>query len=86
MKWCAPMTFMDSYAETHPDAPNPPSGNWPVKIDFVYFEKSPNRIGTVVGAKVWPGLPGGSDHFAVSGDIVLKPVSKDSIQNAKFLC
>jgi len=86
LNWCAPLTFYDSYAETHPDAPNPPSGTWPNKIDFVYFEKSPNKMGKVVDAQLWPGLPGGSDHLAVSGDIILKPVPMDSVQNARFLC
>lgn len=68
--WSVPVTFTDSYADQHPRDPNPSTG-FGVKIDFVYFQKTPLNMGTVTDAKVWPNLPGGSDHFAVSGDVVL---------------
>jgi len=86
LDWCAPLTFRDSYAEVHPSEPNPPSGNWPVKIDFVYFEEAPLRMGTVVGAKVWSDLPGGSDHFAVSGDVILARQPRGGNGMAQWRC
>merc|ERR1719198_487006 len=69
-KWSVPVTFEDSYAETHPQAPNPSTG-FGVKIDYVYFQKAPLMLGATTDAHVWPNLPGGSDHFAVSGDVIL---------------
>lgn len=69
--WTVPLTFSDAYADKHPGNPNPSTiHNDPVRLDYVYFEKSPKTLGTIVGSQVW-NLPGGSDHRAVSGDVVI---------------
>jgi len=69
--WSVPITFEDSYAKIHPNSPNIPTiGNF-AKIDFVYFENSPQRLGRTVASQVWESLPGGSDHKGVSGDVVI---------------
>ena len=40
--------------------------------DYVYFQKTPFSIGdTIVESQVWPRAAG-SDHRAVSGDVVLR--------------
>ncbi|CAE7559265.1 unnamed protein product [Symbiodinium sp. CCMP2592] len=67
-----PYTFKDSYNinNNDPDA----STGFGVKIDFVYFEKTPLPMGQVVDSKIWRGCDkAGSDHCAVSGDIILTP-------------
>ncbi|CAE7220694.1 unnamed protein product [Symbiodinium sp. CCMP2456] len=67
-----PYTFKDSYNinDNDPDA----STGFGVKIDFVYFEKTPLPMGQVVDSKIWRGCDkAGSDHCAVSGDIILTP-------------
>eukprot|EP00933_Yihiella_yeosuensis_P038067 TRINITY_DN3202_c0_g1_i1.p1 TRINITY_DN3202_c0_g1~~TRINITY_DN3202_c0_g1_i1.p1 ORF type:complete len:792 (+),score=130.33 TRINITY_DN3202_c0_g1_i1:68-2443(+) len=71
-QWSISKTFLDAYAIANPSNPNPSTiGNSPVKIDYVYFEQSPRRLGKSRGGKVWSGLPGGSDHRAVTGDVEL---------------
>lgn len=63
--------FFDAWALLNPGNPNPPTiGN--VRIDFVYFQRGPRQLGQITGAHVWYGLPGGSDHHAVSGDVTIR--------------
>jgi len=72
-KWSFPMTFVDAWASSHPGDPNPSTiGNAPVRIDFVYFQRSPMDLGAEEGGQIWPNLPGGSDHRAVSGDVLIR--------------
>jgi len=67
-----PYTFKDSYA-INGQNPDVSTGTWGGgKIDFVYFEDTPINMGQVVESKVWKNCDrAGSDHCAVSGDIVL---------------
>lgn len=40
--------------------------------DYVYFQKTPISVGqSIVQSQIWPRAAG-SDHRAVSGDIVLR--------------
>ncbi|CAE7241033.1 unnamed protein product [Symbiodinium pilosum] len=67
-----PYTFKDSY-NINGQNPDASTGFGP-KIDFVYFEKTPLPMGQVVESKIWRDCDkAGSDHCAVSGDIVLTP-------------
>jgi len=67
-----PYTFQDSY-DMGSNNPDLSTGTWGGgKIDFVYFEETPLRMGDVVYSKVWQNCDrAGSDHCAVSGDIIL---------------
>mmetsp|Transcript_3048 Transcript_3048/g.5359 ORF Transcript_3048/g.5359 Transcript_3048/m.5359 type:complete len:365 (+) Transcript_3048:63-1157(+) len=70
--WEVPLTFTDAWAELHPDNPDPSTINDdPVRLDYVYFQKAPLEVGgSVAASQVWPRAAG-SDHRAVSGDVVL---------------
>lgn len=71
--WSIPYRFVDAWAELHPNDPDPSTINDdPVRLDYVYFERSPEALGghQVVASQVWPRAAG-SDHRAVSGDVVL---------------
>jgi len=70
--WRIPLKFNDAYAQTHPGQPNPstiPPAQ--VRLDYIYSQQWPSNLGQVVGSQVWQWLPGGSDHRAVSADIIL---------------
>ena len=71
--WEIPMTFTDAWAELHPQNPDPSTINDdPVRLDYVYFQKTPISVGqSIVQSQIWPRAAG-SDHRAVSGDIVLR--------------
>ncbi|CAJ1388450.1 unnamed protein product [Effrenium voratum] len=70
--WEIPMTFTDAWAELHPGNPDPSTiNNDPVRLDYVYFQKTPISVGPIVQSQVWPRAAG-SDHRAVSGDVVLR--------------
>jgi len=71
--WEIPLTFKDAWAELHPDNPDPSTINDdPVRLDYVYFQNTPLRIGQdLVTSQVWPRAAG-SDHRAVSGDLILR--------------
>ena len=70
--WDIPMTFTDAWAELHPGNPDPSTINDdPVRLDYVYFQKTPISVGPIVQSQVWPRAAG-SDHRAVSGDVVLQ--------------
>jgi len=71
--WTVPLTFTDAWAELHPGNPDPSTINDdPVRLDYVYFQKTPLSMGAAVSAsQVWPRAAG-SDHRAVSGDVVLR--------------
>ncbi|CAE7037779.1 unnamed protein product, partial [Symbiodinium sp. KB8] len=70
--WQIPMTFTDAWAELHPGNPDPSTINDdPVRLDYVYFQKTPFSVGqSIVQSQIWPRAAG-SDHRAVSGDVVL---------------
>ncbi|CAE7654118.1 unnamed protein product [Symbiodinium sp. KB8] len=70
--WQIPMTFTDAWAELHPGNPDPSTINDdPVRLDYVYFQKTPLSVGqSIVQSQIWPRAAG-SDHRAVSGDVVL---------------
>lgn len=70
--WQLPMTFTDAWAELHPGNPDPSTiNNDPVRLDYVYFQKTPLSVGqSIVQSQIWPRAAG-SDHRAVSGDVVL---------------
>jgi endonuclease/exonuclease/phosphatase family metal-dependent hydrolase len=70
--WQIPMTFTDAWAELHPGNPDPSTiNNDPVRLDYVYFQKTPLSVGqSIVRSQIWPRAAG-SDHRAVSGDVVL---------------
>lgn len=70
--WQIPMTFSDAWAELHPGNPDPSTINDdPVRLDYVYFQKTPISVGqSIVQSQIWPRAAG-SDHRAVSGDVVL---------------
>lgn len=72
-RWQIPMTFTDAWAELHPGNPDPSTiNNDPVRLDYVYFQKTPLSVGqSIVQSQIWPRAAG-SDHRAVSGDVVLK--------------
>ena len=71
--WTIPLTFTDAWAELHPGNPDPSTINDdPVRLDYVYFQKTPLSIGpSVAASQIWPRAAG-SDHRAVSGDVVLR--------------
>ena len=71
--WTIPLTFTDAWAELNPGNPDPSTINDdPVRLDYVYFQKTPLSIGASVAAsQIWPRAAG-SDHRAVSGDVVLR--------------
>ena len=71
--WTVPLTFTDAWAELNPGNPDPSTINDdPVRLDYVYFQKTPLSIGTsLVASQIWPRAAG-SDHRAVSGDVVLR--------------
>jgi len=71
-RWQIPMTFTDAWAELHPGNPDPSTiNNDPVRLDYVYFQKTPISVGqSIVQSQIWPRAAG-SDHRAVSGDVVL---------------
>ena len=71
-RWQIPMTFTDAWAELHPYNPDPSTINDdPVRLDYVYFQKTPLSVGqSIVQSQIWPRAAG-SDHRAVSGDVVL---------------
>jgi len=72
--WSIPYRFVDAWAELHPSNPDPSTINDdPVRLDYVYFERSPDAVGEfpITASQVWPRTAG-SDHRAVSGDVVLR--------------
>jgi len=74
-----PYSFRDSYAIGNND-PDTSTGTWGGgKIDFVYFEETPLQMGQIVDSKVWKNCDrAGSDHCAVSGDIILSGTAQPS--------
>ncbi|CAE7508525.1 unnamed protein product [Symbiodinium pilosum] len=71
-RWQIPMTFTDAWAELHPYNPDPSTINDdPVRLDYVYFQKTPLSVGqSIVQSQIWPRAAC-SDHRAVSGAVVL---------------
>ncbi|CAE7941898.1 unnamed protein product [Symbiodinium necroappetens] len=49
--WTVPLTFTDAWAELHPGNPDPSTINDdPVRLDYVYFQKTPLSMGASVSA------------------------------------
>jgi len=67
----ASFAFHDAWAEKNPGNPDISTiNNAPVRLDYVYFEKTRNEMSNAVGSQIW-NLPGGSDHRAISADVII---------------
>lgn len=66
-----PVAFHDAWAERNPGNPDISTiNNAPVRLDYIYFEKTPIGLSNAVDSQIW-NLPGGSDHRAISADVIL---------------